>query len=128
MMSGALLQFAGSLLAVGLLVAMVHWAGFSRTARLRDEAEAREIARLAPGGFSPQHIALDREGRAALAADAAGHFVLLRAHGAMFVAEPVSRAQIRGDGDALVVASAGGTVTLSIGVDAARWRERKGAA
>jgi hypothetical protein len=120
-MMGELVQFAASLAAVTLLVAVVHLAGFSRPARLADEQEARELARLAPGGFVAQRIALDQNGHGAIIADAAGRLLLLRAHGGQFVPESVERADISAEGGKLLIRHGGQITSLCLGVEAARW-------
>jgi len=121
-MGAQALEFAGSFAAVALLVLAVHLAGFSRQARLHSEDEARELARLAPGGFDVAQIALDRDGGAALALSSDGRLLLLRPHGAQFVAVPVSPAAVRREGEVLRVEPAGApAIALRLGPDAAGW-------
>lgn len=120
-MNAELVQFAASLVAVALLVWAVHLAGFSRPARPLDESEARELARLAPGGFVPLRLALDLGGRGAIAADSAGRLLLLRPHGAQFVAEPVSAAAIRAGEGSLLIDAGGCITTLNLGAEAGSW-------
>lgn len=118
------IQFAASLVAVAAMVLVVHLAGFSRTARLLSEQEARDIAQLAPGGFCADRIALDKSGRGAIAADAEGRLVLLRSHGAHFVPEAVEPAAVHCDGEALLIDSQGRpAIRLAIGPDAVRWAQ-----
>lgn len=123
-MDAIAIQFAASLVAVAAMVLVVHLAGFSRSARLLSEQEARDIAQLAPGGFCAVRIALDKSGRGAIAADAAGRLVLLRPHGAHFVPEAVEPAAVRCDGDALLVDSqVQPAIQLAIGPDAVNWAQ-----
>ena len=63
-MGAQAIAFAGSFAAVAVLVLVVHFAGFSRLAKLQNEQEARELASLTPGGFEVAQIALDREAAA----------------------------------------------------------------
>jgi len=121
-MSAAIIQFAASFAAVALLVWVVHLAGFSRPARLADESEARELASLTHGGFAAARVALDRNGKGAIAADAAGRLLLLRPHGGQFVPELLPRTALSADGDRLRIIGAGGAaIILDIGPEAARW-------
>lgn len=90
-MDNQLWQFAGSLLAVTALVGLAHLLGFSRAVRLSDKQEAATIARLTPGGFEPLDIALDVDGRGALARDADGAFVVIAAHGGQFIPHSLDR-------------------------------------
>jgi len=102
-MGAQAIEFAGSFAAVAVLVLIVHLAGFSRPAELQNEQEARELARLTPGGFEVAQIALDLEGSGALALGSDGRLLLIRAHGAQFVAVPVSRGAVQREGDAVTV-------------------------
>jgi len=122
-MTAAIIQLAASFAAVLLLVWVVHWAGFSRAARLAGEYEARELASLTPGGFTATRVALDRDGKGAIATDAAGRLVLLRADGGQFLPELVPVDALSADGDSLRIAlnAADRTVILNIGPDAAGW-------
>lgn len=120
---GEFIQFAASGVAVALLVAVVHLAGFSRPARLLDEREARELASLAPGGFVAKRIALDKNGIGAIMADTAGRLMLLRAHGGHFVPEPVEREALVADGERLLIRHGGRITDLCLGAEAARWPE-----
>ena len=121
-MNAPLIQFAASFAAVALLVWVVHLAGFSRPARLADEHEARELASLTPGGFAATSIALDRNGKGAIAEDATGRLLLLRPHGGQFVPELLPRTALSADGDRLRIIGAGrAAIILDIGPDAARW-------
>ncbi|QZH76350.1 MAG: hypothetical protein JY451_07395 [Erythrobacter sp.] len=85
-MTGQVAQFTASLGAVVALVLLVHFLGFSKGGLLGSEAEAREMLRLAPGGFEPIALALDSEGSGAIARDRDGRIALLAPHGGQFVA------------------------------------------
>ncbi len=103
----ALLQFVGSLAAIGALAALAWWLKLGPARRLESEEDARREANEAVDGFAPVEIALDREGRAALLRDAKGQILLLRQHGTHFagrVLTPAASARI--DGGALVVDTA----------------------
>ena len=73
-MPGEALQFAASLAAIIVLVAITYGLGFRTGATLSDEAEARELFRLAPGGFEPEDIILDANRTCALARDGGKSF------------------------------------------------------
>lgn len=122
------LQFAGSLVAVALLVMGVSRLGFAREARLAGEEEAREIASHAPGGFVPVAIALDREGRGALLRDAGGRIVLLAPHGAHFIVQDLGEgAIVHLNGSRLAVThgtASKARVTLDVSDDARDWADR----
>ena len=120
-MGAQAIAFAGSFGAVAVLVLVVHFAGFSRPAKLQNEQEARELASLTPGGFEVAQIALDLEGSGALALGTDGRLLLLRAHGAQFVAVPVSRGAVQREGDAVTVRPPGSpAIKLRLGA-AADW-------
>lgn len=84
-MQGQLLQFFGSLAAVAALVAAAYLFGFRHAAKLSDDEEARDLFRLAPGGFEPVDVVMDVHGHAAIARDAAGREAVLVPHGNQFV-------------------------------------------
>ena len=93
-MTGQLLQLAASLAAILALVAFAHFLGFSRSSRLESEANAKELLRLAVGGFEPKNMLLDAEGEGALGRDAQGRLAVLKPHGNQFVARPLTRSAI----------------------------------
>lgn len=104
-MTAQLLQFAGSLAAVLLLVAVAWHLRLGGEATIADEAEARELADNALCGFDAADIALDRTGRGALLRDAAGRIMLLSPHGNRFVGRLLdARARARLDGERLKIA------------------------
>ena len=123
-MGAQAIEFAGSFAAVALLVLVVHLAGFSRPARLQNEQEALELARLTPGGFEVAQIALDRDGGGALALGSKGQLLLLRPHGAQFVAVPVSRGSVQRDGEILTVRPTDApAIALRVDPDAVTWAD-----
>lgn len=93
--------------------------------RLRDEADAKELARAAICGFEPVEIALDRAGIGALARDASGRFMLLRRHGAQFAARLLdTHAFARLDRNFLTIGTGDrhfGEITLDLGDKAQIW-------
>ena len=120
----ALLQLVGSLAAIAALAALAWWLKLGPARRLESEADARREASEAADGFEPVEVALDREGRAALLRDGAGHILLLRQHGTHFAGRlltPAAHARI--DDRALVVDTAEkryGRVRLELG-DPSAW-------
>ncbi len=88
-MDGEAMQFAGSLLAVALLVALTYFLGFRQPGTLDSESEAKALFQLAPGGFEPAELALDTSGAAAIARDAEGRIAVLVPHGNQFVVRPL---------------------------------------
>ena len=121
-MASELLQLAGSLLAVLLLVGLTWLLGFRQLARLESPAEAGELIRLAPGGFEPVEVALDAEGRAAIARDRHGRLLVLAPHGNCFVARPLPDDYRPTDKDGkLHVSCDGRSVTLELGAAAGDW-------
>ena len=105
----------GSLVAIFALAGVAHLLDLGGDARIdRDEA-----VRLAEEqGFAVADVALDRAGLAALVRDEADNFMLVRRHGAHFVAQPVRDAgQARLDHRFLSL----GKVTLDLGDQAGVW-------
>jgi hypothetical protein len=76
---------AGSLAAVLALGWLAHALRLGGDARIGDEAAARTIA--AQHHFDAADVIVDRAGTGALARDGTGGFLLIRRHGAHFVAE-----------------------------------------
>ena len=93
--------------------------------RLRDEDEARALARAAVCGFEPRELTLDRAGIGALARDRDGRVMLLRRHGAQFAARLLdSHAFARLDRNFLTIGSGEryfAPVTLDLGEQAQVW-------
>lgn len=79
------MQFLGSLAAILALVLITFLIGFRQAARLSSPEEARDLFRLAPGGFEPVKIGVDENGAAAVARDAEGRVAALVPHGDQFV-------------------------------------------
>lgn len=103
-MAGEVLQFAGSLAAVAVLVAFTYFLGFRHSPQIDSTEEARDLFRLAPRGFEPVEIALDGEGRAAIGKDRDGRLAVLVPHGSQFVVRPVSPgAKVAARNGALVI-------------------------
>lgn len=121
-MEPALAKYGGSVIAVAALVALAWLLGFRGSARLVSEDEARELARLAPGGFEPTSILLDIKGRAAVARNARGELLALLPHGNRFVQRPIAPQQLTMDADGtLVIACEGRQFHLEPGSDAQGW-------
>lgn len=83
-MSGELLKFLASVVAVPAIVAAAYQLGFRNAGRLADENEAEELFQLAPGGFDPAKIGVDSHGAAAIARDPEGRLAVLVPHGNQF--------------------------------------------
>lgn len=109
------------MLLVGSLVAIFALAGIARWLDLGGDAriDREEAVRLAEEqGFAVADVALDRAGLAALVRDEADNFMLIRRHGAHFVAHPVPDASAaRLDHRFLSL----GKVTLDLGDQAGIW-------
>ncbi|MFM5953488.1 MAG: hypothetical protein ACKOPE_04200 [Novosphingobium sp.] len=120
-----LIQVGASLLAILLLAWAVGRMGLGADVRIRDEAQARQLARAAVFGFRPRELALDRAGIGALLRDDQGRVMLLRRHGAHFAARLLdSHAFARLDRNFLTIGTgekAFGSVTLDLGENAQIW-------
>jgi hypothetical protein len=118
-------QFAGSLLAVIVLVLIAARLGFRDQPRLRNAEHAREIARVALGGIEPAKVGLDRQGHAALLRTATGRFCLLSPHGAHFVCKDLGgNVRAQAHEQFLTVRCADGKArgfVLDLGDSAAEW-------
>jgi hypothetical protein len=113
-MDSQLLQFLGSLAAVSALVALTYILGFRSAARLESEHEARELFRLAAGGFEPVEIALDADHAGAIARNAEGRLAVLVPHGNQFVVrclDPATAIEAR-DGQLLIAGLPNVMITL----------------
>lgn len=106
---------AGSMVAIFALAGAARWLDLGGDTRIDRE----EAVRLAEDqGFVVADVALDRAGLAALVRDKADNFMLVRRHGAHFVAQPVHDAgQARLDHRFLSL----GKVTLDLGDQAGVW-------
>ena len=80
-MTGQLLQFGGSLLAIFAVALLVHRLRLGGDKRIRDEAHARDLAGEVVDGFEATEIAVDSEGRAAIMRDANGQIMIVKMHG-----------------------------------------------
>lgn len=111
------MQFVGSLAAVAAIVGIAWLLGSRQSARLSGEEEARELFSLAPGGFEPAEIAMDNEGRTAIARDADKRLAVLVPHGNQFVVRLVPpNSSIHLEGDSLSISSVPGLrITLEQG-------------
>lgn len=120
-----LIQVGASLLAILALAWLTRRMGLGTDVRIRDEAQAQALARAAVAGFEPADLALDRAGIGALLRDPAGRVMLLRRHGAHFVARLLdNHADARLDHNFLTIGSGEktfGTVTLDLGEQAQIW-------
>lgn len=110
------------ILGVTLLAARL---GLGADVRLKDENEARALARAALCGFEPVELAMDRAGIGALLRDQAGRVMLLRRHGAQFAARMLdSHAFARLDRNFLTIGTGERHftgVTLDLGDKAQIW-------
>ena len=99
-MSGQLLQFGGSLVAILGLFALAAWLKLGPAQPIRDAAQAQALAAETSQDFSIADVALDRAGRAALLTDGAA-VMLLMPHGNKFVGRvlgPAARVERTGEG------------------------------
>lgn len=109
------LLLGGSLAGVLALASIAHWLGLGGDARL-DAATARDL--IEEQGFEAEELVVDRAGFAALARNKAGQVMIVRRHGAHFVAHPVTgTATARLDHRFLSL----GSTTLDLGDDAGIW-------
>ena len=103
-MQDGIIQFFGSLVAIVVLVLFARWLRLGGTARIADEAEARELADNAICGFDPVETDLDAEGQGALLRDMDGRIMLLAPHGMHFSARLLTgAARAAMSEDALVI-------------------------
>ena len=120
-----LIKLAASLAAILAVAWLVGRLRLGSDVRLRDEAEAAELARGAVCGFEPAEIVLDRAGIGALLRDASGRVMLLRRHGAQFASRLLdSHAYARLDRNFLTIGTEEhrfGSVTLDLGDKAQLW-------
>lgn len=82
----------GSLVAVLLLAQVARWMGLGAThERIRDDAHAIQLAEEAECGFDGVAADVDAAGYGAIVRNAAGAFMLIRAHGNRFAARRIDR-------------------------------------
>lgn len=120
-----LLQLAASLAAILALAGLAFKLRLGGDARIANEDHLRALADEALPGFEPVATAIDRAGLAALARDGDGRVMVLRRHGAHFVARLLDgHAHVRLDRNFLVVGTSDrhfGEVTLDLGDQAPAW-------
>jgi hypothetical protein len=126
--TGKLVQFGGSLLAIFALAWIALKLGLGGDARIRDEAHLLDLVDEALHGFDPVDIAIGRDGLSALARDGEGRVIVLRRHGSHFASRVIDRAaRVERTGDTLTVDTGDrrfGEVALDLGTDAGVWAER----
>jgi hypothetical protein len=124
-MTGQLLQFGGSLIAILALAWLARRLELGGDTRIRDEAHLRDLAEEALYAFDPVDIAIDRAGVGALARDRQGRVMLLRRHGSHFVSRLLdNHLHVRLDRNLLEVGTGEkrfGKVTLDLGDQAPAW-------
>lgn len=120
-----LLKHGGSLIAILALAGFARWLELGGDERLRSPEQARELAQQAVCGFAATDVALDRAGIGALLRDGAGRQMLLRRHGAAWVARLLdSRTEARLDREFLRIGTGErrfGSTTLHLGPAAQVW-------
>ena len=120
-----LAKFGASLVAILGLAWLARWMDLGGDLRIRDAAHACFLANEAIEGFDPVDLALDKAGIGALLRDADGRQMLLRRHGAAWVARLLDdRTEARLDRDFLTIGTGEktfGTVTLHLGEAAGVW-------
>jgi hypothetical protein len=124
-MLAQLLQIGGSLVAILLLAWTCRKLELGTDVRIEGEGHARQLAAAASDGFTATELALDRAGIGALLRDGQGRVMLLRRHGAHFVARLLdSHAFARLDRNFLTIGNGEnsfGSVTLDLGDKAQVW-------
>ncbi len=120
-----LAQIGASLAAILLLAWLCRWMRLGEDVRITGEDHARRLAAEAHCGFTPNELALDRAGIAALLRDDQGRVMLLRRHGAQFAGRLLdSHAFARLDRNLLTIGTdekTFGTITLDLGDQAQVW-------
>ncbi|MFM5916318.1 MAG: hypothetical protein ACKOOL_02170 [Novosphingobium sp.] len=120
-----LIQLIASIALILGVTWLAHKLSLGSDVRLRNEDEARALARAALCGFEPAELALDRAGIGALLRDAQGRTMLLRRHGAQFAARLLdSHADTRLDRNFLTIGTGERfyePVTLDLGEQAQVW-------
>ena len=120
-----LAKLGGSIAAILFLFWLARRLSLGGDLRIRDEAHARALADEAICGFEPIDIVLDKAGMGALMKDARGRHMLIRRHGAAFVARLLDRhSESRLDHGFLTIGTGEktfGRVTLNLGKDAQYW-------
>jgi hypothetical protein len=120
-----LAKLGGSIIAILFLAWLAQRLGLGGDIRIRNEEQARKLAKEAICGFEPTEIVLDRAGIGALMKDAAGRHLLIRRHGAQFAGRLLDgHSQSRLDQNFLTIGTGEksfGKVTLNLGADAQLW-------
>lgn len=120
-----LAKFGASLVAILGLAWLARSMGLGGDVRIRNADHARFLANEAIEGFEPVDIALDKAGIGALLRDANGRQMLLRRHGAAWVARLLDGStEARLDRGFLTIGTGEktfGTVTLHLGEAAGVW-------
>lgn len=120
-----LAKLGGSIAAILFLAWLAKQLHLGGDLRIRDEAHARALADEAVCGYQPVDIIIDRAGIGALMKDAQGRHMLIRRHGAAFVARLLDRhSELRLDHNFLTIGTGEktfGKVTLNLGRDAQYW-------
>jgi len=84
-LSGQILTFAVSLIAVLGLAGLALWLGLGRDPTLANEGAAQRWANEVSDGFMAQQIALDQQGKGAVLSNGAGEIMVLKPNGVHFV-------------------------------------------
>ena len=124
-MTAELLKLAGSIVAIIFLAWLARQLRLGGDVRIRDEAQARNIADDILCGFDPVAIAIDKAGIGALMRDANGRHMLIRRHGSRWAGRLLdSHNETRLDQNFLTVGTGEkifGKVTLNLGDQAQYW-------
>lgn len=119
------IETLGSLVAVLVLYRLAIALKLGGDLRIRDVDHARRLANEAIEGFTARDVALDRARIGALVRNGAGQVLLIRRHGARFVALALGNHEgIRLDRQFLTLPSGDrqlGPITLDLGPDAQIW-------
>lgn len=103
-----MIEFAllgGSLAAILLLALAARWLRLGG-ARLADQQEARDVAEATYADFEADRVWLDSDGASAVVAGQDGSHVVVRRHGANFIARKLARpAQAEARGPVVIIAS-----------------------
>lgn len=98
------LQFLVSLVAILALYALARALRLGRKSRLENEDIVRVVAGEVEDGFACAHIAISRNGTAALASDTQGRIMVIKRHGNQFAGRILtSQAHVDEVVDAIVV-------------------------
>ncbi len=119
-----LAKFAASLIAIIAVWALARWMKLGGDIRIADDAHARTLAAEAVDGFEAVAVGRDRAGYAAILSDGQGRQLLLRRHGAQFVARllgPEIEARLDQHLLSITIPEAFGTTVLNLGTEAQVW-------